>query len=195
MKAKIILITLIVIIFNKFAQAQTTDCLKDFDFMVKKIQADYPGYHDKVTNANRAELTALEKEIRRKIANYPDSCDYYLNEYTGFFKDHHLRINRIWKKSDQQPEMLEVSTYGKNLYVDVDSLQQATKDAKGIVGVWEGFRQKFIVTKDEQKPVGIAVNRQGWKIGQVLYEFIPINDTVFEVINHSLIKDRKTYKT
>ena len=46
MKTKTIFIVLIVIIFNKFAQSQTTDCLKDFDFLVKKIQADYPGYND-----------------------------------------------------------------------------------------------------------------------------------------------------
>ncbi|MDR1518096.1 MAG: S41 family peptidase [Dysgonamonadaceae bacterium] len=195
MKAKIILIALTVIIFNKFVQSQTTDCLKDFNFMVNKIQADYPGYHDKVTTANRAELAGLEKEIRQKIANYPDSCGYYFNEYTNFFKDHHLRISRIWKRSNQQPEMLEVSTYGKNLHANVDSLQQVTKDAKGIEGVWEGFRQKFVVTKDGEKWVGIVVNNQGWENGQVLYEFVPINDTVFEVINYSLIKDRKTYKT
>ena len=195
MKVKVILIVLISIGINKFALSQTTDCLKDFDFLVKKIQADYPGYNDKVTNETRPQLTLLEKEIRQKLALYPDSCGYYLNKYTNFFKDHHLRVSRIWTRSNQQPEILEISTYGKNLYVNVDSLQQATQDAKGIEGVWEGFRQKFIVTRDGQKLVGIVVNNQGWKSGQVLYEFESVNDTVFNVTNHSLVRDRNTYKT
>lgn len=195
MKIRVILIVLIAISANKFALSQTTDCLKDFDFLVKKIQADYPGYNDKVTNVNRSQLLLLEKEIREKMTKYPDSCGYYLNEYTDFFKDHHLRVGRIWKKNNEQPEIMDISTYGKNLYVNLDSLQQATKNANGIDGVWEGFRQKFVIVKDEQKYVGIVVNSQGWKSGQVLYEFESVNDTVFDVTNYSLIKDRKPYIT
>jgi len=196
MKAKTILIALIVVISNKFAQSQTTDCLKDFDFLVKKIQADYPGYRDKITNANSAELAVLDKQIRQKIVNHPDSCGYYLNEYTDFFKDYHLRVNRIRKgDKQQQPEIMDVSTYGKNIHINVDSLQQVTKKAKRIEGVWEGYRQKFAVIKDNEKYVAIVVNNHGWESGQVLYEFVPVNDTVFDVINFSLIKDRKTYKT
>ena len=107
---------------NKFAVSQTAaDCLKDFDYLVKKIQADYPGYQDKVTNANRAELAVLEKEIRQKISKYPDSCGHYLNEYAGFFKDYHLRVRRIWQRNNQQPEIMEISTYGKNLQINIDS--------------------------------------------------------------------------
>lgn len=195
MKIKVILIALIVIFINGFAISQTTDCMKDFDFLVKKIQADYPGYNDKVTNENRSQLALLEKEIRQKINAHPDSCGYYLNEYTSFFKDHHLRVNRIWKRNNQRPEVMEISSYGKNLSVNVDSLQQTTKNAIGIEGVWEGFRQRFVVTKDEQKIIGIVINNQGWISGQVLYEFLPVNDSVFDVINYSLIKDRKPHKT
>ncbi|MCL1968492.1 MAG: S41 family peptidase [Bacteroidetes bacterium] len=196
MKAKAILIALIIVISNNFAQSQTTDCLKDFDFLVKKIQADYPGYNDKITTANSAELAVLDKQIRQKIVNHPDSCGYYLNEYTDFFKDYHLHVNRIWKKDNQQqPEIMDVSTYGKNIHINVDSLQQVTKNAKGIEGVWEGYRQKFAVIKDKEKYVAIVVNNRGWESGQVLYEFVPVNDTVFDVINFSLVKDMKTDKT
>ena len=138
MKAKILLIALIIIIVNKFAQAQTTDCLKDFDFLVKKIQSDYPGYNDKVTNANRAQLTALEREIRGKITNHPDSCGYYLKEYTDFFKDYHLRVNRIWQRNNQQPEIMDVSTYGKNFSINVDSLREVT--AKTTAAYFHNFQ-------------------------------------------------------
>jgi hypothetical protein len=195
MKVKTFLIVFFAISINTTLLSQTTDCMKDFEFLVKKVQADYPGYNDKVTNANRAQLATLEKEIKRKITSYPDSCGYYLNEYTDFFKDYHLKVRRIWKENNQQPEIMDVSTYGKNLYINVDSLQQATVNAKGIEGVWDGFWQKFVITKDGEKYVGIVVNNRGWKSGQILYEFEPVNDTLFDVINHSLVKDRKTYKT
>jgi len=177
---------------------QTTDCLKDFDFLVKKIRADYPGYRDKVTNENLSQLASLEKEIRQKITNHPDSCGTYLNEYTAFFKDGHLRVGRIWseaKENNQQLEVMDTSTYGKNLYTNVDSLQQATRNAKGIEGVWKGYQQEFIVTEDGKKYVGIVVNQQGWKSGQVRYEFESVNDSVFDVINYSLTKDEKIFKT
>jgi hypothetical protein len=195
MRGKMILIILINILINKIAVSQTNDCLKDFDFLVKKIQADYPGYNIKVTDANKSQLMSLENEIRQKITIHPDSCEYYFNDYTDFFKDHHLRVNLIRNEKQQQSEIMEISTYGKNLYVNVDSLQQNTKNSTGIEGVWEGFRQKFIVTKDGQKYVGVIVNSQGWKNGQVIYEFEPINDTVFNVINYSLIKNKNPYKT
>jgi len=196
MKAKAILMVLIAIIVHKFALSQTAEeCLKDFDFLVNKIREDYPGYNDKITDVNRAQLKDLENVIRQKITNYPDSCGHYLNEYTSFFQDFHLRVRRVWSENNQQLEIMDVSTYGKNLYVNVDSLHQATKDAKGIEGVWKGFRQKFVVTKDGQKYIGVVGNNSGWKSGQVLYEFEPVNDTVFNVINHSLVRDRNPHRT
>jgi len=177
---------------------QVTDCLKDFDFLVEKIQTNYPGYNDKVTKENYSQLADLEIEIQQKIINYPDSCFYYLNQYTAFFKDGHLGVRPIWseeKENKWKSEFMDISTYGKNLYFNVDSLQQATKNAIGIEGVWRGDQQEFIVTKDGKKQVGIVVNKQGWKSGQVLYEFESVNDTVFNVINYSLIKDEKNFKT
>lgn len=195
MREKTILIILITLLINELVFPQTNDCLKDFDFLVKKIQTDYPGYNNKVNDANRSQLMLLEKEIRQKITMYPDSCRYYFNDYTDFFKDHHLRVNGIRNDKQQQPELMEISTYGKNLYVNVDSLQQKTKNSTGIEGVWEGFRQKFLITKDGHKYVGVILNSQGWQNGQVIYEFEPIEDTVFNVINYSLIKNKNTFKT
>ncbi|MFO7829779.1 MAG: S41 family peptidase [Bacteroidales bacterium] len=195
MKVKIILIIFLTLLVNKLAVSQSNDCLKDFDYLVKKIQSDYPGYNDKVTEANRLQLLLLEKDVRQKITRYPDSCGYYLNEYTDFFRDHHLRINRIWKEKNQQSEFMNISTYGKNLYVNVDSLQQKTKNSTGIEGVWEGFREKFVVTRDRETYVGVIVNSHGWKGGQIKYTFEPVNDSVFDVINYSLIKDGRTFET
>ncbi|MGC9470627.1 MAG: S41 family peptidase [Bacteroidales bacterium] len=195
MSAKTILITLITLFINNLSFSQTNDCLKDFDFLVKKIQADYPGYNDKVNDANRSHLLLLEKEIRQKITTHPDSCEYYFNDYTDFFKDQHLRVSRIWKEGNQQSEVMHISTYGKILNFNVDSLAEETKNAIGIEGVWEGFRERFFIARDGKKYVGVVLNKQGWKRGQIIYEFEPFKDTLFNVTNYSLIEEKKTYKT
>ncbi len=195
MKKKTILIIIITLLVNKLALSQSNDCLKDFDFLVKKIQFDYPGYENKVSDESRSQLMLLEKEIRQKIIDHPDSCGYYLNEYTDFFKDDHLRVSHIWKETNKQSEVMNISTYGKNLYVNVDSLNSKTKNATGIEGVWEGFRERFVITRDCKKYVGVVLNKQGWERGQIIYEFEPVNDTFFNVINYSLIENKKIYKT
>lgn len=90
---------------------------------------------------------------------------------------------------------MDVSTYGKNLNVDFDRLQKSTEHSKRIVGVWKGYRQDFAVVEDGNQYVGVAVNCTNWKEGQVMYEFLPVNDTVFEVLNYSLVKNRTPYRT
>ena len=183
---------------NQSDSLQMANCLKDFDFLVEKIQTNYPGYNDKVTNENRSQLANLEKEVRQKITNNPDSCIYYLNEYTKFFKDGHLGVRRIWSdttENRQKLEVMDISTYGKNLYINVDSLQQVTKNDKGIEGVWSAYQREFIVTKDGKNYVGVVVKQKDWENGQVLYEFEPVNDSIFDVINYSLTKNEKTFKT
>jgi len=77
----------------------TNECLHDFDFLVHKIETDYPGYHDKVTENTKKELQQLEQSIRMKIQNHPDSCGKYLSAYSGWFKDNHLCIRRVWSSA------------------------------------------------------------------------------------------------
>jgi len=194
MKIKVLLISFLYIIVTKVVVSQTiTDCLNDFDFVVATIKDDYPGYHDKVNDDNISKLTILENEIRQKITKQPDSCWFYLSEYTRFFKDFHLGI--ISHQTNYKSDLMEVSTYGKNVYVNIDSLHQATKNSNGIEGVWEGYREKLVIFKDDQKYIGVVINSFIWKSNQVKYEFIPVNDTLFELINHALLKDSKIFKT
>jgi len=80
MREKTILIILIAILITRSAVSQINDCLKDFDFVIKKIQVDYPGYNDKVTDVNRSQLmllyskkSGLQKITPESIQSYPSS--------------------------------------------------------------------------------------------------------------------------
>jgi len=199
MRSKFFFILTILLLSNLAANSQSSDCTKDFDYLINKIQADYPGYHDKITNTTLPNLLDLENKLRKKITEYPDSCGYYLNVYTEFFKDLHLRVRRIRPKSvegNEQPEIMQVSTYGRNISVDLDSLQKVTANSNGIEGIWLGFRDELAIIKQrDNKYAVVVVKIKSWKAGQVISEFNPKNDSIFDVTNYSLVKDKKTNKT
>ena len=91
---------------------------------------------------------------------------------------------------------MQVSTYGRNISVDLDSLQKITANSKGIEGIWLGFRDELAIIKQgDKKYAAVVVKIKGWKAGQVISEFNPKNDSVFEVTNYSLVKDKKAFKT
>ncbi|MEI7423865.1 MAG: S41 family peptidase [Prolixibacteraceae bacterium] len=199
MRSKFLFIISILLLGNILAKSQTSDCSKDFDYLINTIRTDYPGYHDKITNATLPKLLDLENMLRKKIIKYPDSCGYYLNVYSEFFKDLHLRVRRIRSKSvegNEQPQLMQISTYGRNFSVNLDSLQQATANSKGIEGIWQGFRDELAIIKQGDKKYAVVVVKiKGWQAGQVIGEYLTMNDSVFEVTNYSLVRDRKTYKT
>lgn len=89
---KQLLTTLLLITTILCCRAQEQVCLSDFDYIIRRIKKDYPGYHDKVNEQNISDLVQLENDLREKIALHPDSCFRCLNRYTSWFKDHHLRV-------------------------------------------------------------------------------------------------------
>lgn len=188
---KLVSIILIGFVLNvSVLHAQTKDCLKDFDFLVGKIKADYPGYNDKVKPENIGQLEALEKKIRNKISHYPDSCSTYFKQYVAYFKDNHLRVNR---KSDKKinREMTEVSSFGKNVFPNLDELKYKSVSIKSIEGIWSSWRGDIAIVKNNESSnyLGVSINYQGWKPNQVLFEFDQQNDTTFNLKLHSIYSD------
>jgi hypothetical protein len=185
---KLISIILIGFVLNvSVLQAQTKDCLKDFDFLIEKIKADYPGYNDKIKPENIDQLEALEKNLRNKISLYPDSCSTYLKQYVAYFKDNHLRVG---KKSDKKinKEMTDVSSFGKNVFPNLDELKSKSASIESIEGIWSSWRGDIAIVKNNESSnyLGVAINYQGWKPNQILFEFDQQNDTVFNLKLHSI---------
>lgn len=171
-------------------QAQTNDCLKDFNFLVDKIKADYPGYNDKVKPENIRKLITLEKALRNKINLYPDSCSSYLKQYATYFKDNHLRVGKV-REGQVREEKSKVSSFGKNIVPNLDELKDISVNSKSIEGLWTSWRGDVAVVKNSESSdyLGIAINYQGWKLNQVVFEFEPRNDTVYNLKLHSGYKD------
>ena len=171
-------------------QAQTADCKKDFDFLVDKIKADYPGFNDKVNPANIGKLNILEKELRNKIQIYPDSCSFYLRQYASYFKDNHLRVGRV-RPEQKRPEKSDISSFGKNRVIDIERFKNETANSKTIEGIWTSWGGDVAVINSD-KPntfLGVAINYRNWKANQVMYEFLPVSDTTFTLVVHSTYKE------
>jgi len=67
--------------------------LRDFDFLVAKIAANYAGWDTKVTPATRAELDALTARLRARAATATnDEFASIAREWIGFFKDRHVQF-------------------------------------------------------------------------------------------------------
>jgi hypothetical protein len=170
---------LIIIIFFLtgffYCQAQESKCLADFDYIVNRIKNDYPGYLDKVNEDNIKDLESLENEIKKKITQYPDSCFKYLNDYTAWFKDHHLRVscNRSSSKKDRK------ESYDKK-YAEFNS-DSLTKQIKTLEGIWIGFNGNFAILKQNNKYLGIAIKFSGYDKNQIIFEAIEKENNEYEL--------------
>ncbi|MBE0646737.1 MAG: hypothetical protein IH596_03025 [Bacteroidales bacterium] len=182
MKSLVLLISTLLISIS--ISAQTNDCLSDFDYLVKKIEADYPGYSDKVTSETANELHALEQQLREKINLYPDSCRTYLNQYVTWFRDYHLRIHRKWHPKNSTAGEKEQS---KPRYVQLtdETIQSLAAKDGSVEGIWQTFRGKIAILNQpgDEKFYGIAIQYAGYEPNQVMFEFTLKSEYEFDLIS------------
>lgn len=179
MKNLIFLIFFIALTSN--LRSQTGDCIKDFDFLVQKIKVDYPGYRDKVTSKSKQSLIQLERELRNKIQLYPDSCGKYMNSYTSWFKDNHLRIRRLNSSSvsnNNDKPILKV--YSGNL----DSIKFSGSDP--VEGLWHSFGGDIAIIKSKTNNEfnGVAVTFRNYKKNQIVFSLSKLADNEYNMISY-----------
>ncbi|MCX6287998.1 MAG: S41 family peptidase [Bacteroidetes bacterium] len=200
---------LILLFCSGMSFSQQSSCMTDFDFVIAKIKSNYPGYNDKIKGDKVEELARLEQDLRRRIALHPDSCGYYLSEYAGFFKDEHLRVRRV-PGPDKEWVQMDISSYGKNIAIDTNEMFARTTGSNTIEGLWVSWCGEIAVIKDPGKKnyLGVSVSYTGWKPGQVMFEFAPLepdgmnpeshppsNDTLFKVKEHTTWQGARVGKT
>lgn len=175
------LLFLIFLIPDSFAQ--TSECIKDFEFLINKIKDDYPGFKDKVKDENKRELNKFENELRNKINLYPDSCLFYFKKYVACFRDNHLRVGKI-NIEQRRPEKSNVSSFGRNVELANYSENQ---NGKTLEGVWTSWRGDIAIIREENadRYLGISINYRGWNANQVMFEFLPNCDTTYALKLHS----------
>jgi hypothetical protein len=174
MRKKQILALALTVCISSHLFGQEPECIKDFEYLVERVQNDYPGYQDKVNSKSAIELKKLESTLRKKIIQYPDSCGHFLNMYTAWFKDFHLRVS-VNRQQDTR------GTKHKKKYheIDINSLSHKT-DA--LEGIWVGYRGEIaVVNKTNTTYVGVSIDLAGYDKGQVIFEATDVNNNEFEL--------------
>lgn len=162
--------------------AQKSDCVSDFNYLVNKIKADYPGYDDKVTKKTEKDLAELELKLRNKLAKDPDSCGIFLDEYVCWFRDSHLKVRYNGSKKHSDPgKKQEIAP--QVLKLNNDSLNALREKMSTIEGIWVSFWGKIAIKKEvgENKYQGIVIQQQGYEPGQVMFEFTALNEQQFKL--------------
>ncbi len=162
--------------------AQTNECMKDFNFLVQKIKADYPGYVDKVTAKTAPELAKLEQELRKKILVYPDSCRRYLSIYAKWFKDHHLKISGLRSSSNVTSTKPELKYY----IISADSLTMLQSRKSTAEGIWHTYIGDIAIAKSANGPeyIGTSISFRNYAQNQIVFTLTPEGQNEFDLITY-----------
>ncbi|MCK9423509.1 MAG: S41 family peptidase [Bacteroidales bacterium] len=163
--------------------AQSNDCLKDFDYLVHKIKVDYPGYHDKVTSENFHELQLLEEGLYTKIIQHPDSCWKCLRRYAGWFKDNHLRVGWIWPAEDAAGLKKNDRKLFKINELKLKELQTMNSTPEGI---WHSFRGDIAIVKDsnQESYKGVSISYSQYEKNQIGFTLSGNKDGEYNMVSY-----------
>ncbi len=125
---QLITICLIFQFYSSFGQ--NCDCEKEFDFLVKKLESDYAGFQDKVTEENVSDYIKFTAELRTKAQNIQTFkiCTMVLEEWLSYFNDKHLtlgyesNIYYTYKAIDEHSSMLRIPSFSWNSKQLIDTL-------------------------------------------------------------------------
>ncbi|MBV8255589.1 MAG: hypothetical protein JO154_23545 [Chitinophaga sp.] len=108
MKIKSSLILLLLAASGAFAQAPDCDCAAEFRLMKQKVETNYSGFNDKINLKTRKSYDSLSNHLLKLApsASKPTYCLFLLKQYTDFFNDGNLRIERLPNENDRPFEAL-----------------------------------------------------------------------------------------
>lgn len=172
------------------------------------MERNYPGFKAKVTTETKLEYykNTEKYEILIQGANKAAYCEYYLNNWLEFFKDHHIQM--AWKQGDQVKKEEENDTaiikrlQHDDEFISVDSavLSQKlkTQTGKSIEGIYRSYDSTYNVAIIKNKNafrdyVGVILSSRTklWKKGEVKLEIRQMTDSTFDAIsymrNHSIM--------
>ncbi|WP_289055783.1 S41 family peptidase [Carboxylicivirga marina] len=110
--------------------SQNCDCENEFDFLVKKIESDYAGFHDKVTEENVSDYNQFTADLRTKAQEIQTFkiCTMVLEEWLSYFNDKHLMLGYessiyyTYKAIDENSSMLRIPSFSWNSKQLIDTL-------------------------------------------------------------------------
>lgn len=159
--------------------AKDCSCLKDFNYLVEKTEANYIGYHIKISKKNRTEYETLTSKLRKMAEiTTEENCIFVLREWLSFFKDYHLFVveNPQFSDAEKQQFLLNTPTFSLGEKETKKHLQKNSKKLTQIEGSWYSKSERYAIIKDSkvnQKFIAVVLETsvETWKAGQIRAEF------------------------
>jgi hypothetical protein len=181
---KLILLLVLLTGLRFASNAQSDGCLRDFDFLVQRIKADYPGYDVKVTPETSQSLQNLEDKLRKKIVQYPDSCEEYFSQFIDWFKDGHLYIKPLSNPNSSSNRNKDNRKY----CIVSDSILKVLKSKKTTPeGIWYSFNGDIAIIKlpDSVSYLGISLSYADFNKYQIFCKLLKTKEGKYHLITYS----------
>ncbi|MCB0644520.1 MAG: hypothetical protein KDC44_22905 [Phaeodactylibacter sp.] len=191
-----------------WAAAQHCDCPQNFNWLVQKIELNYPGYGDKVTADTEADLEQHTRHYAGLIQNTQadTTCLRLLREWTAWFKDEHLSIGM--ELPEESPAQIRAHFAGWERIEQSEAEIRAYLDQAGrhpLEGIWQSNSSNYRVAILQNQTAArdfaatiIQADSVWWLPGQVKFELKSTAADQFEVRyymkDHSLREDKATLK-
>lgn len=123
------------------------EALRDFEFCVAKVKADYPGYADKHT----PQLDLLEAGLRARVPLHPDSCLSYMQQYMDYFNDNHLWVLYSKEYAEELYEQEEEEESEPIMVTLPENVEKLNREGS-IEGLWTLWYERRFAIIPADKP-------------------------------------------
>jgi transglutaminase-like putative cysteine protease len=127
--------------------SQSCNCLTQLNYTIQKIETNYAGFADKVTDATKEKYNEHTQRFKNKTAveKNADSCLKRIREWTGFFRDGHIQLGKqtnpaapvttkpaaalseryYFKRIDGQTNLIRIASFNHTYKTVIDSIIKA----------------------------------------------------------------------
>ncbi len=182
------------------ANSEKVQALKEFDFVVKKIENNYAGFRDKVTAKNRAEYQRFTRKKRSEIQQTHNPAEI-IREWLEFFQDKHVG----YSEASGSPNQVDSSAYqtlkGLNEASFKDQLTAKGKAVTPWEGLWIESDNDYTIAvlpneTDPDEYLGVVTSSalSGWQAGQIKFKISRENSSaIYYKRDHSSSKEEAVF--
>ncbi|ASZ14656.1 hypothetical protein KTO58_00515 [Chitinophaga pendula] len=171
--------------------SQDCHCLNNFEYLVRKITENYPGFEDKVNSRTVVQYQYYTDSLRR-LAAYAtaERCPSVLRSWLGFFKDKHL-ILRLSGGVGEQAYVRSVFAAAPAMAIDIGAVRRrfagVGKGGIGLEGIWLSADSAFEVAllrnaERRYQAVVLKADSVFWMPGQIKFEMLSTGHNSYQVM-------------
>jgi Peptidase family S41 len=152
--------------------------LRDFDFVVEKVAANYAGYDVKTQGTRHTELSQLTAKLRARAAKAPaGELAAILSEWVGFFHDEHTQITALTGSGGDEGKTPTAASVARVSLTEAEAIKrllQLEDRRDPMEGIWTIDKDRYrlaVIRNDLQArsfaAIVLASTADSWSPGMV----------------------------